>query len=99
MVRNVLLHSKQPFFALDSLYIIKEVSAVVAMTKKTPKNFRFKPETVNLIDRAAKATGITQTQLIEMLITDHLPNVVKNLSGDRIAGMLIALKEYQKSLK
>lgn len=69
------------------------------MSKKTPKNFRFSQETVNLIDRAAAATGITQTELIEMLITDHLPNVVKNLNSDRIEGMRSALKEYQKQLK
>ena len=67
--------------------------------KKTPKNYRFSSATVALIDRAAQATGYTQTDLIELLISEYLPDVVKDLNGEKIAGMRAALKEFQKRLK
>ena len=67
--------------------------------KKTPKNYRFSAEAVELINRAAEATGHTQTDLLEMLISDHLPSVVKDLNNNRIAGMRAALKEFEKRLK
>ena len=68
------------------------------MDNKTRKNFRFTRETNELIDSAAKATGLTQTDLIEMLVTDFMPDVVKDLSDRKVAAMKLALKEYQKRI-
>lgn len=67
--------------------------------KKTPKNYRFSSEVVALIDRAAQATGHTQTDLIELLVSEYLPSVVTDLNNEKIAGMRAALKEFQKRLK
>ena len=66
------------------------------VNNKTRKNFRFTAETNELIDTAAQATGLTQTDLIEMLVNDFMPDVVKNLSDRKVAAMKLALKEYQK---
>ena len=69
------------------------------MPTKTRKNFRFTDKTVELIDSAASATGLTQTDLLELLISDHLPDVVKNLSDSKVSAMKLALKEFQKRVK
>ena len=73
--------------------------ACFKMPTKTRKNFRFSDETIELIDSAASATGLTQTDLLELLISDHLPDVVKNLSDSKVAAMKLALKEFQKRVK
>ena len=73
--------------------------ACLKMPTKTRKNFRFSDETIELIDSAASATGLTQTDLLELLISDHLPDVVKNLSDSKVAAMKLALKEFQKRVK
>lgn len=67
--------------------------------KRTRKNFRFSAESAELMDRAAEATGLTQTELVELLVSDYLPDVVKNLSDSKVASMKLALKEFQKRLK